>query len=42
MLRRLGTRIRIIAGSLSIAIAVSVGGVGSALNAIFGNIAGLF
>ncbi len=32
----------IIAGSLSLAIAVSVGGVGSALNAIFGNIAGLF
>ena len=32
----------IIAGSLSIAIAVSVGGVGSALVNIFNNIAGLF
>ena len=32
----------IIAGSLSIAIAVSVYGVGSALDTIFSNIAGLF
>lgn len=32
----------IIAGSLSIAIAVSVSSVGSALNGIFGNIAGMF
>ena len=32
----------IIAGSLSLAIAISVRGVGSALNTIFGNIVGLF